>query len=242
MADVFSENFQADPPIEVTFNDLVGEGQKYSDPDQLAKAYAHIESHAKKLEAENARIRAERDVNDATNNNRQDPAPNGQEPLQNQQDQQNSEAPNNSPSPGSDVDFRSQIKEEIRALNEEERAQVNMDAAARKMVEVFGSEQAAAEAIRKRAQELDVSVEWLRDSAKRSPNAFYASMGITAGGGSHSTPSPNPEVRLGNTQNVKNFEFFDKLRKDNPKLYYSADNQREMMNEARKQGSAFYQR
>jgi len=240
MADIFNNEFQADPPVDVGLNDLVGEGRKYSDPDQLAKAYAHIERHARTLEAENARIRAERDVKDATNH-QQDPETREQEPPQMRQDPPNSEAPKNSSTPGSD-DFRSQIREQVRALNEEDRAQANMDTAARKMVEVFGSEQAANEAIRKRAQELDVSVEWLRDSAGRSPNAFYASMGINAPAGDRSTPSPNSEVRLTDNSKQRNFEFFDRMRKDDPKLYFSAATQTEMLNEAKKQGAAFYQR
>lgn len=239
MADVF--NFEADQPIEVSLNDIVGEGKKYSNPDELAKAYAHVENHARTLEAENAQLRASRDVNDATNKNQKTPEEIEREQLQNKQDQANSEAPKNSSAP--DVnDFRSQIRDEVRALNEQDRAKANMDLAATRMVEVFGSEQAASEAIHKRAQELDVSVEWLKDSASRSPSAFYASMGITGTGGNRSTPSSTPEVRLQDNSNTRNFEFFDKMRKEDPKLYFSANTQTEMLQEAKRQGADFYKR
>jgi ABC-type uncharacterized transport system substrate-binding protein len=67
-------------------------------------------------------------------------------------------------------------------------------------------------------------------------------MGI-AQGTSQSTPASRPGVVLDtHNSNVKNFEYFDKLRKENPKLYFSATTQTEMMNEARKQGSDFYKR
>jgi hypothetical protein len=67
-------------------------------------------------------------------------------------------------------------------------------------------------------------------------------MGITVNSGNRTTPAPNSEVHLPDNRNVRNFEYFDKIRKDNPKLYFSAENQTEMLREAKKQGAAFYQR
>jgi hypothetical protein len=44
--DVFSDD-NSEPSVEVGLEDLVGEGRKYKTPDELAKAYAHAESHAR---------------------------------------------------------------------------------------------------------------------------------------------------------------------------------------------------
>jgi hypothetical protein len=62
------------------------------------------------------------------------------------------------------------------------------------MIEVYGDSAKANEAVTRRAGELGVSVDWLRDSASRSPNAFFATMGITKGQVSSSPASP-PEVK-----------------------------------------------
>lgn len=240
MADtIFDDNFQ-ETEIDLTLNDLVGEGRKYSDPDQLAKAYANVEAHARKLEKENADARAKIDTAEAKLKNQKPPEPSGQAPLED--DDTPNPKPNKEPTPGS-VDFRSQIKEEIEALNKEDRAKANLDTAAAKLVELYGSQTKASEAIKERADELGVSVEWLKDSAGRSPAAFYASMGIQINSGTdRSTPTPRSDVRLDERNTGKSFEFFDRIRVDNPKLYFSAATQREMMNEARKQGSDFYKR
>lgn len=236
MSDIFS----ADPvEIDLTFNDVVGEDKKYKDPDALAKAYANIERHARTLEAENARVRAELDAKQATNNNsgssetpRQEPPAEGDNPPP---------APN--PTPKQDVDLRSQIQNEIKAVTQQERARQNIDAAAQKMVDLYGSPAAANEAVRKRAQELGTTVERLQESAAESPSLFFATMGTPSGGTDRSTPAPSSDyVDRGGQGNQKDFEFFDKIRKDNPKLYYSAATQAEMMKSARELGASFYKR
>jgi hypothetical protein len=67
-------------------------------------------------------------------------------------------------------------------------------------------------------------------------------MNVPAQGTDRGTPAPNQEVRFSDEGNRKNFEFYDRLRKENSKLYYSAGTQREMLNAARAQGADFYKR
>lgn len=243
--------FSADPanvPEELSLEDLVGEEKKYKSPDELAKAYANIERHARQLEAENAQFRVKVDQFETQLTNRNEPNTNpntqgGEQP--NRADQRGETPQDKAPKSGEKVDYRSQIRDEIRALNEEERGVANMETAAAKMVEVYGSPTEANKAIQKRAQELGVSVEWLRDSASRSPQAFYATMGInTSGGTSLRTPSSGEGARLENRgdANVRNFEFYDRIRRENPKQYFTPAVQQEMLRHAREMGSDFYKR
>ena len=234
MADVFDTNNE--PTVDLGLNDLVGEGKKYSDPDQLAKAYYNVESFAEQLKRENAELRAFKDAEEAKSKN-QPPNGNGAEPVHNED---NRNEPPKTPTKGED-DFRSQIREEVKALNEQERGQANLDSAAKRLVELTGSEAKASETIRQKASELGVTVDWLKEMAMRSPQAFYNTMGIT-GGQSTSTPAPSSDVRLNNSDNTRNFEYYDKIRKENPKLYFDKATQAEMMKEARLQGADFYKR
>ncbi len=245
--DVFSATptSEADVVLDLGLNDLVGEGRKYSDPDQLAKAYGNLEAHARKLEAENAQARAERDRLEAAGNTPNQPNLGREQPGEG--DNPQSTPQSNAPNSGNQVDLRSQIREEVKALNETERAVQNMEAAAAKMIETFGSPQDANSALQQKARELGVSVDWLRDSAGRSPQAFFATMGLTGGnntaGTSRSTPSSGGGVNMsGGGEPVRNFEYFDKIRKDDSKLYFSAATQGEMMRNARTMGADFYKR
>lgn len=238
--DIFSTD-NVEPSVDLGLNDLVGEGQKYKTPDELAKAYAHLERHAKTLERENAEVRARADALEANNppndeNRGREPAPSGDNPPT----PPNNQAPT---APKKEDDFRSQIREEVKALNEADRVKQNIEAAAARMIEVYGDAAKANEAVVKRAQELNVSVDWLKDSAGRSPSAFYASMGISQGT-SQSTPASGHGANLGrdSNPNLRNFEYYDKIRKEDPKRYFSVAVQTEMMGEARRQGSDFYKR
>src|SRR5258707_434239 len=123
---VFSDD-PPEPEIEVAFNDLVGEGQKYKNPDELAKAYANVEAHAKTVERENAEIRARLDTLEANPNGN-----NGREPAREPDPAQT--PPNEAPTPNNE-DFRSQIRDEVKALNEADKAVANVEAAAAKMIE-----------------------------------------------------------------------------------------------------------
>ena len=235
MADIFSADPVVETDLNVSFNDLVGEGQKYSDPDALAKAYANLEAHTRRVEAENAEARAKADRLEAEKNN-SNQQERQREPVRNDDNRNDPPKP-----PKENVDIRSQIREEFEALTESQRSNQNMEKAAAKMVEQYGDAAKANEAVRRRAEDLGVNVEWLRDAAMRSPEAFYATMGLSSGQ-SRSTPAPNSDVRVGNSQNQKNFEYYDKLRKEDSKLYYSRGSQSEMMDNARKMGSDFYSR
>jgi len=239
--DIFSGNIDENVPTDLRLEDLVGEGKKYKDPDALAKAYANIEGHSATLEKELADLRAARDLAEAKLKN-QLPPKDGEQAKPPVDDNQ---PPAPKSSAKDEVDFRSQIREEVKALNEQERGLANLDTVAKKLAELEGSPRAASEAIKRKADELGVTVDWLKETAMRSPTAFYSAMGVNIHGGtSRSTPAPHSDVRLDsrNGGNVRDFEYFDKLRKDNPKLYFSAETQREMFEARKKMGEDFYRR
>jgi hypothetical protein len=56
---MFDQNSQQPQEIDpvAAFDGLVGEGKKYATPQELAKAYAHADTHLAVLEAENAKLR-----------------------------------------------------------------------------------------------------------------------------------------------------------------------------------------
>jgi hypothetical protein len=236
--DIFSPD-PVEPINEITLADLVGEDKKYKDPDDVAKAYAHAEGHIRTLERDLAALRAQKDLEANNPNNLLNPNPDPAQPDP-------ADQPNPARSdPNEEKDFRSRIREEVQALSQERRASQNAENAAQKMIEFYGNVEKANEAIRTRAQELSVSTQWLRDAAARSPSAFYATMGIDleATPSNRETPTPTSEVNLHRGDpKVRNFEYFDNIRKADPKLYFSAGVQREMMKEARAQGEAFYKR
>lgn len=233
MSDVFSDQL----PNDVTVDTLVGEGKKYSDINALATAYVNSDSFIEQLKRDNAQLRAEKDANQIT--------PNADGNLEQQNQAPTPPNPAETPKPQTkDVDLRKLVSEEIQNLDQSRRFENNVQEAANKMAEIYGSTQKAQEAVVQKARELGVSAEWLRDAAARSPQAFYATMGVNPGTPpqNRETPAPHSDVKL-NTNlnaNTKNYAYFEDMRKTNKSQYYSANVQAEMQRLARDKGDAFY--
>lgn len=218
----------------VTLNTLVGEGQKYKTPDELAKAYANADAYIAKSKAERLALEAElkvlKDLAEARNKTPEQPK---EQPVTHEQREPEVRKEN--------VDISELVRQELSNADAERRKADNINAAAEQMTKRFGSPAKANEAIRNKATELGVSPEWLQDAAARSPSAFYATMGITPDSRSHSTPSYNTEVRLpSGSSGQRNFKYFEDLRKASPKTYHSAEVQKQLFAARRELGDKFY--
>lgn len=239
MADIFgSEPIQpSEDDNEITVETLVGEGRKYRDPNELAKAYSHADAAIERLKAQLAEKETEarvlRDLNEARQHGK---------PAEEPREEDRQKQPDLTPAPKSE-DISELVRNELSKADQERRRSDNINKAAETMNRRFGSPAKAQEAIRARAAELGVSFEWLRDAAAGSPTAFFATMGISETPSSSSTPSYSPEVTrrdndLGRGQ--KNFRYFEDLRKSSPKAYFSPAVQAEMFAARRELGDKFY--
>lgn len=238
-----SDVFNADQAPVLTLDTFVGEDKKYKTPDELAKAYAHADDHIQELRRDLAEARAAKDLAERTKN--QQP-PENREPAPAHQPQQEA------PKPNGDEDWRSKIRETVLELSQEDRSKRNVELAQDQIVAHYGSVEKAAEAVRNRANELGVSAEWLRDSAARSPKAFYASMGLNPDQERRDfqTPAPRNDGRpnerpLGiNSDGNKTYEYYEQMRKSKDSKvqaeYRSVATQSEMQKQAKLLGDAFY--
>lgn len=235
--ELFATNVNTPSLDDVTADVLVGEDRKYKTADDLAKAYVSADSFIENLKAENARLAAEKkvleDLSKNSLNNPSEPAPRATEhnaPVERNADE-------------GKIDITAKIREEFLALDEEKKKAANINAAAETMTKFYGSPEKAKEALSKRAVDLGVSAEWLLDAAAKSPNAFYASMGITPNATGSSSPNAdvgNDAVFRGNPTGQKGMKYWNEIRKSNPKLYYSRDMQRQMFESRKAMGDNFY--
>jgi len=88
------------------------------------------------------------------------------------------------PTPGveapSDADLAERISRLTKQEREQERLQVNIDAVAKRLVEVYGSEEKAREVVAAKAKELGVSTKFLQQVAQASPNAFFKQLDLSS--------------------------------------------------------------
>jgi hypothetical protein len=241
LADPFSnEQIVDDTPEDITLDTLVGENQKYRTPDDLAKAYSHADAAINAAKARIAELeaadRVKTDLLEARLKNQSTPSdpPARQDTNLNPRD----------PDPAAKVetpDINKLVRDELANASEEKRRADNINAAAEAMNDHYGSPAKAQEAIQRRARELNVSVEWLRDAASQSAPAFLATMGLT-GERPRATPGVSNEVNLTNANRggMKNFKYYDDIRKKSPKVYYSGEMQRQMFEARRELGDKFF--
>lgn len=240
MSDIFNSTDEQNVP---SFEDLVGEGKKYATPDDIAKAKAHADAHIAILEREREEDRQElakrKTAEELLERIRQEAA----------QQHAPREEDNTGPAPLPAInedDVVARVRAELQAERQKEIETKNIEAVAAKLVDVFGDSQKAQEHVKRKAHELGVDLNFLQETASRSPAAFFSTIGLTDDSVKNtSTPTaPRSEVNLNisNQGGVKpgTYAYYAKLRKENPDVYKTAQVQMQMHKDALAKGEAFF--
>lgn len=225
---------------------LVGEGKKYSSPEELAKGALAAQEHIQRLEAEAAASR-ERDLArleelaQYKNLRTQTPQPSPQAPQEPQKNEQRVLP--------TDEDLVNRVREITRQDQLEQKRASNVNEVAARLVDHYGDATKANQAMQQKALDLGVSIEFLMDSAAQSPKAFYQTVGLNDV--NRQAPAPRSAVNTEalRTQNPQGtaregtYQWYAERMKENPKLRNSAKFQMEMHNKAMEVGEdAFFGR
>lgn len=223
---------------------LVGEGKKYSDVNELAKAKLHADRAIAERERELAELREDL--------NKRLTAEQLLEEIRQNKQSANSQAAvtpppvTNANEKTAQVDLQAEIRKVMEEQNRTSQTQSNLSVVADKLVEVFGSEDTANRIITQKAKELGVSTQFLQSVAAQSPKAFFAQIGLTPEQTrATSTPTtPRPEVsvnvNLNSGPKPGTYAYFEHMRQTDPKTYFSPKTQIQMANLALEKGDAFY--
>lgn len=219
-------------------------GEKFRDPNELAKGYAHAQDHIANLTRQIEEMREDlgkqdymKEVLDRIGTQKAQPSGEEGQPK-------TSSTNDEGHKPEVSVD---QIKELItQTLTEQEAkntADQNLRETDRQLEQAFGTEAKAK--VQERAAQLGMSNERMKQLAEESPSAFMALMGEAPRKETNHTSRSQVNTAGGFDQasNRKDWNYYQKLRRENAKLYYSPRVQNEMLAEREKQGeSAFYNR
>lgn len=197
---------------------LVGEGQKYKTAEELAKGYqnadAHIATLTEELKALKEQSASHQNLTDAVNSkNKSEVEANAKDLPVNV----------NSLSPDELRDMVSTLLNEDKNHNVQ---QTNLSQVEEFLTGKFGDK--AAEEISKIAFSNGMSLEQLKTLSTTSPQAVITLCG-GASGTVHNTGTFQSSVNtLSKPTEVKGNSYFNKLRKDDPKAFYSRAVQNEM--------------
>lgn len=242
MADIFDDGGTPPSNTNEYLEQFVGEGKKFKDVGELAKAYANADHHIGELRTDLQSTRefiSEELKKLAEQREKAPPAPNP-EPRS-----EPNPAPV-APSGGEVEDLDTRIAKALEEQTTLKRLQGNASLVQDVLVEQLGSVDKAAEAVVAKASELGLSPSDMKELAAKSPKAFLATMGINAEvkPQSNATPAPRSDVNPLNINSgapkANSYAYYEQIRKSDPKLYWNPKTQSAMHKAAQAMGEDFF--
>ena len=213
------------------FADLVGDGKRYKSPQELAKGKQEADAFIEQLKQEAAELRSELEKRLAAEEilaQIKATANTSSDPTTNQIDIEK---------------LQELVQGTVHQLDTAKQAQSNLESVTKQIVEQYGDK--AGEFLAKKSAELGLSVDDLKATAERSPVAFRNLVGLNK----EPTQSTNMTHGTVNTEalsdnsvgtKVGTWEYYENLRKTNPRLYFSPKIQNEIFDNRKKLGDNFY--
>lgn len=236
------QQVQEAPPQDSYLQKLVEtKGENWKDPEVLAKGKLEADGYIKNLEAQLEEMREDlkksqyqKEVFEQLQSKATDSTTVNSEVSQDKSsiNSQNTTAPIN------EEDLKSLVEQTLTQREQESIIKRNLAQVDAELEKSFGTE-AKAE-IEKKAFELGMSLERMRDIAAESPSAFFALIGepkktfspITQG-------SVRTEGVSMQTSTERDWSYYQKLRRENRNMYYSAKTQQQMFEDKARLGDKF---
>lgn len=140
-------------------------------------------------------------------------------------------------------DLREEVSKFYREERQRETAEANFKKAMMSLQETYGN--SARNALEKTAKDLNVSKDFLNDMATKSPDGLMKLVqGVVPAPDSRPATPPASRVDTSKTfmpSNKRGKSFYTKLRKENPKEYFSQKTQLQMFKDAASLGKDFYE-
>ena len=216
-------------------------GDNWSDPEVLAKGKLEADGYIKNLEDQIAQMREDM--------KKQDYQAQILEQLQNKAAETTTAqtaTPNNNGSTEtqnttaslSENDLESLVEKTLVKREQDSVIKQNLAQVDQELVNSFGTEAEAT--VRKKAEELGMSLSRLRDIAAESPTAFFSLIGQPQ---KTFSPMVQGSVRTEGVNmqasNTRDWNYYQKLRRENPNQYYSPKVQQQLIQDRMNMGDKF---
>jgi hypothetical protein len=218
---------------------LVGEGKKFKDVESLAKGKLEADRHIGEITKTLDELRAELA--------KQDYAKSLLEQMSKGSDAGAEQPSSNTTSPSntenttqSASDIESLVEKVITAKEKNRTVSQNLSVVSEEMEKKFGDK--AGQILKSKSTELGMSLDRLKEIAAESPTAFFQLIGVSAQRPQVATVTQS-SVRSENfnpNSQDRDFDYYQKLRKENRSLYYSPKIQNMMLQDRDRLGSKFY--
>ena len=219
-------------------------GEKWSNPEVLAKGKLEADSYIKQLEDQLNELRDELGKQDYSKElltqlqNKAQVPTNGNPVVPNDNKGGSQQAQTNATL--SDEQIKDLVNSALTEREKQNTVKQNIETVEQELVNKYGTE--AETLLVKKAKELGMTVERLGAIASESPTAFFTLIGEAKKetpsfiNGSIKTEGANMQA-----SSERNFKFYQELRKKNRKQYFSPEVQQAMFKDRQRLGEKFYQ-
>jgi len=215
-------------------------GDKWSDPEVIAKGKIEADNYIKQLEEQLKEMRTDLDKQDYSAQLLQQlqgkaPESTTEPVVSNNEGGTNSE--NTTPDVSDDV-LKSLVEKTLTERETANTKQQNVDLVTQQMTETYGTE--ATKVVEEKAKALGLSQSRMEELASESPSAFLALIGeppmkpqATMTRGSVNTGA------LGQASSERDFSYYQKMRRENRNQYYTPKVQQQLMEDRMRLGERF---
>lgn len=242
MTDLFNDSDDTDiDPNKDYFSDLVGDGKKYKDNAAAGRALVEKDAFIERLKAEahglrqelNTRLKLEEVIDRISSTSK---SPTSEQPPR--------EPDNGQPaSQLTPEDVQKLVTQTLTDDAKKAKRDRNLAVVEEKLQEAFGP--TFRRTVKAQAAKLGLGEEFLKNLAAEQPTAFLKLMEVE--GREHSSVSAPPAPSVNSaalgfrpSQGIKRKSYYDGIKKQDPRRYWSPSVQNEMHNEALKQGQSFF--
>lgn len=226
-------------------------GNKFADPQVLAKSVVHSATHIDSLEKQLKELTADLSKQDYAKNlleeirEQKEKSPTGKESFTNssQDTEKTSTEQGNTTQNVSEEVLKGLIETTLTQREAANTANQNLQVTESKLSELYGTE--VETKMNKVASDLGMSKERLQEIAAESPTAFFKLVGekvdmtkqkvVNQG-----TVNTATGFMSQNNSSVRNFNYYQNLRREDPKGYYKPKVQLQMNKDAEQQGDSFF--
>jgi len=222
---------------------LVGDGKKFKDIEALAKGKLEADRHIGEITKTLDELRAELAKQDYAKNLLEQMSK-GSETGAEQPPPVTTSSSNTENTTQSASDFEALVEKVITAKEKSKTASQNISVVGEEMQKQYGDK--TADVLKAKSLELNMSLDRLKEIAAESPTAFFQLIGVKKMGEKTSTSTgvtTQSTIRSENFNSYsqdRNFEYYQKMRKENRSLYYSPKIQNTMLQDRERLGDRFY--
>lgn len=214
-------------------------GETWQDPQAIAKGYLSAQEYIAQLEAQTKELKEDLTKQDYAKTLLEQLQEKGANPQAKPVVSEDAKQENTTPKFSED-ELKSLVNATLEERSAAQKATKNLQAVDAKLTELFGDK--ASSVVEAKGNELGLSKDRMKELAAESPEAFIRLVGDVQSRKDNSVPPNqlNTNADSFNTTSKRDFTHYQKLRKENPRSYYSNTVQQQMMQDRLKLGEGFY--